>query len=303
MKVSYLGPKATFTHLAVLSFFGSDVELIPYHTIPSNMDAVDNQDVELAVIPIENALEGSVNLTIDYLIHEKPLFIVGELIAPIEQHLMVHPCRKDSWEQIERVYSHSHAIAQCHKFLHQELPYVSYDYATSTGAAAKYIHENPDKNVAVIANALAAKEYGLHIVKRNIHDYHHNHTRFVILHPEKQYSLINERNLEKNGDKTTLVITLPLNRAGALHQVLSAFSWRNLDLSKIESRPMKTGLGDYLFIIDIESKMDDVLIPGAIAELEALGCTTKVLGSYPSFQISESIFNNLNGAVRKGENR
>ncbi|WP_044892894.1 prephenate dehydratase [Bacillus alveayuensis] len=286
MKVGYLGPRATFTHLAVAKFFGSNVELIPYATIPSSMDAVEKEEVYVTVVPLENALEGSVNLTLDYLIHETPLYIVGELIAPIEQHLMVHPDRKDHWGEIEKVYSHPHAIAQCHKFLHQHLPHVTYEYATSTGAAAKYISEHPSEKVAVIANELAAKEYQLHIVKRNIHDYQHNHTRFVMLHPNKDYEVKNNERLQSLGYKTTLVVTLPSNRAGSLHQVLSAFAWRKLNMSKIESRPMKTGLGNYLFIIDIDMKMDEVLIPGAIAELEALGCGVKFLGSYPSFQIS-----------------
>lgn len=286
MKVGYLGPRATFTHLAVAKFFGSNVELIPYATIPSSMDAVEKEEVYVTVVPLENALEGSVNLTLDYLIHETPLYIVGELIAPIEQHLMVHPDRKDHWGEIEKVYSHPHAIAQCHKFLHQQLPHVTYEYATSTGAAAKYISEHPSEKVAVIANELAAKEYQLHIVKRNIHDYQHNHTRFVMLHPNKDYEVKNNERLQSLGYKTTLVVTLPSNRAGSLHQVLSAFAWRKLNMSKIESRPMKTGLGNYLFIIDIDMKMDEVLIPGAIAELEALGCGVKFLGSYPSFQIS-----------------
>ncbi|MDQ0161202.1 prephenate dehydratase [Aeribacillus alveayuensis] len=286
MKVGYLGPRATFTHLAVAKFFGSNVELIPYATIPSSMDAVEKEEVYVTVVPLENALEGSVNLTLDYLIHETPLYIVGELIAPIEQHLMVHPDRKDHWGEIEKVYSHPHAIAQCHKFLHQHLPHVTYEYATSTGAAAKYISEHPSEKVAVIANELAAKEYQLHIVKRNIHDYQHNHTRFVMLHPNKDYEVKNNERLQSLGYKTTLVVTLPSNRAGSLHQVLSAFAWRKLNMSKIESRPMKTGLGNYLFIIDIDMKMDEVLIPGAIAELEALGCGVKFLGSYPSFQTS-----------------
>jgi len=285
MKVSYLGPKATFTHLAVSKFFGPNEELIPYLTIPSSMEAVENEVVDLAVVPIENALEGSVNLTVDYLIHEKPLYIVGELIAPIEQHLMVHPERKDYWKKIERVYSHSHAIAQCHKFLHQHFPNIVHEYATSTGAAAKYISDFPNENVAVIANELAAKEYGLHIVKKNIHDYVHNHTRFVMLHPNKSFRIEKPAHIENGIEKTTLVVTLPTNQAGSLHQVLSAFAWRKLNLSKIESRPMKTGLGNYLFIIDIDMKMDEVLIPGAIAELEALGCSVKVLGSYTSYQI------------------
>mgnify|MGYP001770201799 FL=1 len=284
MKVSYLGPKATFTHLAVSKFFQNDAELIPYRTIPHAMDAVVNHETTIAVVPLENALEGSVNLTIDYLIHEEPLYIIGEIVAPIKQHLMVHPCRKNNWKQIEKVYSHAHAIAQCHKFLHQHMPNAILEYAASTGAAAKYIQDHPDENIAVIANELAAEEYGLTIVKYNIHDYDFNHTRFVLLHPDRNFSVENG-SLQLIGEKTTLVVTLPKDQVGALHQVLSAFAWRKLNLSKIESRPMKTGLGDYLFIIDIESKMDDVLIPGAIQELEALGCGVKVLGSYRAYKL------------------
>ncbi|REJ23400.1 MAG: prephenate dehydratase [Bacillaceae bacterium] len=284
MKISYLGPKATFTHLAVSKFFENDVKLVPYRTIPHVMDAVVKQETNIAVVPLENALEGSVNLTIDYLIHENTLHIVGEIVVPIKQHLMVHPCRKDDWKKIEKVFSHSHAIAQCHKFLHEHMPDVSIEYATSTGAAAEYIHQHPEENMAVIANELAAKEYDLAIVKYNIHDYDYNHTRFVILHPDQDFQIENNH-YNKVGEKTTLVVTLPTDHVGALHQVLSAFAWRKLNLSKIESRPMKTGLGDYLFIIDIESKMDDVLIPGAIQELEALGCGVKILGSFPAYKL------------------
>ncbi|KAA6448748.1 prephenate dehydratase [Bacillus swezeyi] len=283
MKVGYLGPEATFTHLAVCSCFTSAKQQA-FSTIPACMDAAMNGEIDLAVVPLENAIEGSVNLTIDYLIHEQPLYIVGEITAPIRQHLLVHPARKEVWADIQKVYSHSHAIAQCHKFLHSQFHSVPFEYATSTGAAAKYVSEHPEQNIAVIANEMAAETYQLEIVKRDIHDYEYNHTRFVMLHPDRHAS-VQVNPVLTSRPKTTLLVTLPSDRSGALHQVLSAFAWRNLNLSKIESRPTKTGLGNYFFIIDIEMAIDDVLIPGAIAELEALGCKVKLLGAYNAYSL------------------
>ncbi|WP_203288259.1 prephenate dehydratase [Metabacillus sp. cB07] len=282
-KVGYLGPAATFTHLAVTKYFEDEAEQIPFLNIPKCIDAVAAGEIDVAVVPLENALEGSVNLTVDYLVHEQPLPIVGEIVAPIQQHLLVHPQREHCWEETEKVYSHSHAIAQCHKFLHRELPDAAYENATSTGAAAKYIQEHPEEKVAAIANELAAEEYGLKMVRKDIHDYPHNHTRFAVLHPDKAASF--RTNLRKVTDRTTLMITLPSDQSGALHQVLSAFSWRKLNLSKIESRPMKTGLGNYFFIVDIDMQLDEVLIPGATAELEALGCGVRILGTYSAYAI------------------
>lgn len=282
MKIGYLGPKATFTDLAVTTMFPY-AEKIPYHTIPECIDAVSNEEVDAGVVPLENALEGSVNLTLDYLIHEQSLPIVGEIIAPIQQHLMVHPYHAHHWTEVKEIYSHSHAIAQCHKFLHANLKKAKHVYMTSTSAAAKFVSEHPHLPIAAIANRLAAEEYGLTIVQENIHDYDYNHTRFIIVRKQNEPLKIDSPLYA--GDKTTLMVMLPKDQPGALHQVLSAFAWRKLNLTKIESRPAKTGLGNYFFIIDIDQKMDDVLIPGAIAELEALDCTVQVLGSYPYYII------------------
>lgn len=280
MKVAFLGPKATFSDLVVREMFPNE-ELIPYATIPDCLDAVMENEVDVTVVPLENTLEGSVNITLDYLIHEINLPIIGEVTTPVKQHLLVHPSVKDEWQKVSRVLSHPHAIAQCHKFLHGSLRGVPCENATSTAAAAKYIIDHPQENVAAIANNLAAKEYGLSIAKENIHDYDFNHTRFIVL--SKKTIELQPQTINIKGHKTTVMVTLPTDRSGALHQVLSAFAWRKLNLSKIESRPMKTGLGNYFFIIDIEEKMDEVLIPGAIAELEALGCSVAVLGSYPYY--------------------
>jgi prephenate dehydratase len=282
VKVGYLGPKATFTELAVKKVF-QGFEPEPYQTIPESMDAIVDKEVELAVVPIENALEGSVNITLDYLTQVVQIPIIGEITLPIKQHLMVHPDNKENWQDVSKVYSHSHAIAQCHKFLHNHLKGVPFESISSTAAAALMVMENPELKIAAIANELAAQEYGLSIVKRDVHDFDYNHTRFVVLsEKDLDFQLISG----SSHYKTTLMVTLPSDRAGALHQVLSAFAWRKLNLSKIESRPMKTGIGNYFFIIDLEMKLDEVLIPGAIAELEALGCGVTLLGSYPSILVN-----------------
>jgi prephenate dehydratase len=280
MKVGFLGPKATFTDLAVRKMFPAEnYRSIPFDTIPECMDAVEAGEVDIATVPLENALEGSVNITLDYLTHEIDIPIRGEISTPIAQHLMIHPNNIN--EKIERIYSHSHAIAQCHKHLHQNWKGTPSENMTSTAAAAQYVKDHPEERIAAIANELAAHEYGLTIVAKNIHDFSHNHTRFVIL-SKNDLEFENSKGVF-NGYKTTVMVTLPADQSGALHLVLSAFAWRKLNLSKIESRPMKTGLGNYFFIIDIEKEMDEILIPGAIAELEALGSKVKVLGSYPSF--------------------
>lgn len=282
VKIGFLGPVATFTDIAVKKMFPTE-QAVPYPTIPDCFDALMSDEVEIAVVPLENALEGSVNITIDYLVHEVDLPIIGEVTAPIRQHFMVHPDNKEKWKETNVVCSHSHAIAQCHKFLHRELKGVPCENMTSTAAAAAYIKNNPNVIGGAIANELAATVYGLAMVRKDIHDNKDNHTRFIII--SKKPISLNEKNKLFKGHKTTVMITLPSDRAGALHQVLSAFAWRKLNLSKIESRPMKTGLGNYFFIIDIDMKQDDVLIPGVAAELEALDCKVEILGSYPYFQL------------------
>ena len=187
----------------------------------------------------------------------------------------------------EMIYSHPHAIAQCYKFLHREWKGTPCEEVTSTAAAAKLVHDQPQRNIAAIANEVAAEEYGLTIIGENINDYSNNHTRFIVV-SEDDVDFSGHVTTER-GWKTTLMITLPSDYTGALHQVLSAFAWRKLNLSKIESRPMKTGLGNYFFIIDVEMALDEVLIPGAISELEVLGCTVSILGSYPSFAVENSV--------------
>ncbi|WP_456279355.1 prephenate dehydratase [Bacillus sp. AK128] len=280
MTVGYLGPKATFTEYAVKSIFKVE-KRIPYTSIHGCLDAVKNGDVSFGVVPLENTIEGSVTNTLDYLIHDHPLTIIGEIVVPIQQHLMVHPDHVEHLQQVETIYSHPHALAQCRKHLATAYKEAEQIQTLSTSAAAQLVANHPKQVSAAIANELAADVYGLTIVERDIQDYSNNHTRFIIVqNEEKPFPMEKTSNV-----KTTLIITLPLDQSGALHQVLSAFAWRKINLTKIESRPMKTGLGNYLFIIDIDQALDEVLIPGAIAELQALGCGVISLGSYPIFEV------------------
>lgn len=275
-RIAYLGPEASFTYLATKGLFPNEW-LVPQATIPECIEAVAKGTVDLAVVPLENALEGSVPLTLDYLFHEVELFVTGEILLPIAQHLMVNKKQKENWDAIEGVYSHPHALAQCHKYLFYRFSGVPLHQTTSTAAAAKYVSENPDKCIAAVGNESAAKKYGLEIVQPAIHDFHFNHTRFFVLSRQNLRMPLAESNEEP---KTTLMVTLPTDRSGALHQVLSVFAWRQLNLSKIESRPLKTGLGDYFFMVDVLADEQDKMMQGAMEELEALGCTVKSLGTY-----------------------
>ncbi|MFS0689851.1 prephenate dehydratase [Sporosarcina sp. 179-K 8C2 HS] len=279
--VAYLGPEASFTHVAATHLFGIK-GLVPQPTIPDCIEAVTEGHVAYAIVPLENALEGSVPMTIDYLFHGSELFINAEISIPIEQHMMVNKKWKDDLERLESVRSHPHALAQCHKYLQYHYRRTPLIQTTSTAAAAKYISENPELCIAAIGNRLAAEKYGLHIAEENIHDFHFNHTRFVVLSLRKGY-------LEVPGHselpKTTLMVKLPEDdRSGVLHQILSVFAWRKLNLSKIESRPMKTGLGNYFFIIDILESEEHPMMRGALEELAALNCTVRSFGSYFTYE-------------------
>lgn len=280
-RVGYLGPEATFTHMAVNRQF-PEAERIPYATIPDCMDAVADGAIDFAVVPLENAIEGSVNITIDYLIHEQSLYIVGEITIPVRQHLLVHPSHEATWKNTEVVYSHPHALAQCHKFLNTHVKGVRMEEMNSTSAAAQYVMEHPEYPIAAIANELAAEKYGLVAAQKDIHTYQNNRTKFIVLHKQKNEELAFHG--QKQGEKTTLMITMPSDYAGALYQVLAAFAWRKLNLSKIESRPVKTGLGNYFFLIDVEGPFDSILLPNAKLELEALGYQVSSLGHYPCYE-------------------
>lgn len=278
MKIAFLGPQASFTQLAAAQLF-PDEELLPQANILDCFHAVENGEVDKAVVPLENSIEGTVSMTLDYLYKTPEIKIEAEAVMPIAHHLMVHPDCKI--EDIEKIYSHPQALAQSFHFLDDHFKEVTKQDFSSTAAAAKHVSENADRNLAAVANQFAANLYGLKIIHRNIQDFEQNHTRFIVI-SKKQQAYHHEK-LNILGEKSGLLITLPEDHAGGLHQVLSVFAWRKMNLSKIESRTLKTGLGNYFFFINVVGKWEPVLHENALEELKALDADVDFLGNYKEY--------------------
>ncbi|MBH8596847.1 MULTISPECIES: prephenate dehydratase [unclassified Thermoactinomyces] len=278
--VAYLGPAGTFTHAAAEWLFPEKHAVLqPYSTIPDCLQAVADREVQFAVVPVENAIEGSVNSTLDWLIHYIDVPIVAELVYPIAQCLMVHPSQKHRpLREFGKILSHPQAIAQCQRTLRQKAPMAEFVFTDSTAKAAGLIKEQPDQPWMAVGPAKAAEFNGLSILMENMQDHQNNFTRFLAVGWKEK-----ENRQSADFCKTSLQITLPSDYPGALYQVLAAFSWRKINLCRIESRPTKTGLGNYYFIIDAELPVDHLLMQGAISEIEVLGCQVRILGSFPCF--------------------
>ena len=278
MKIAFLGPEASFTQLTATQLFPND-ELIPKANILDCFLAVQNNEVDKAVVPLENSIEGTVSMTLDYLYQTPEIKIEAEAVMPIAHHLMIHP-NHENQGVIEKIYSHPQALAQTFHFLNKNYSEVPTQEFGSTAAAAKRVSENPDRKIAAVANKFAAELYGLKILNENIHDVEENHTRFIIISKtENSY----ENHLDNIGKKTAMLITLPQDHAGGLHQVLSVFAWRNMNLSKIESRTLKTKLGNYFFFVTVVGGWDDVLYINSVDELKAIGADVKFLGNYKEY--------------------
>jgi prephenate dehydratase len=278
-RIAFLGPEGTVSDESARYFFaGASDELIPYKLIADVFTATAAGETDLSVIPIENTIEGSVSLHMDWLVHEVDLPIQAEWIYPSYQNLIGLQSSEDiDYNKIKKILSHPVAIAQCRNFLRVHLPHVEFEHVSSTAEGVRLASERPNEGLAAIGTALAADKYNLNILADGIQDHSNNFTRFIIIGNEPP-KLKPSKTL-----KTSILITLPEDYPGALHQVLSAFAWRKINLSKIESRPTKKKLGNYYFYIDIEQSLNSVLLPSAISEIEAIGCQVRILGSYPSY--------------------
>ncbi len=244
-------------------------ELIPYCTIPAVMESVANGDCSLGVVPIENSIEGPVGITLDSLAHKFDLKIFKEIILPINQNFIVNPGCK--MEDIEDVYSHAQALAQCQDFVRKNN--IQPHYAISTARAAKDIIG--DKSKAAIGNSKIVELYGLEILESNIQDVDNNATRFVVVSKEDH---------ELTGDdKTSIIFSIYEDKPGGLYNILGIFEKNNINLTKIESRPSKKGLGKYLFFVDFNGHKDEELIQNILKEVQEQTYYFKVLGSYPQY--------------------
>jgi len=278
MKIAFLGPQASFTQLAATQLFPKE-ELIPQTNILDCFSAVEKGEVDKAVVPLENSIEGTVSMTLDYLYKTSSIKVEAEAVMPIAHHLMIHPDNEAL--DLDKIYSHPQALAQSFHFLDTAYKNVQKQDFSSTAAAAKYVSEHPELKRAAVANQFAADLYGLKIINRNIQDFEQNHTRFIII--SKVPTLYHNENLNVLGEKSSLLITLPEDHAGGLHQVLSVFAWRKMNLSKIESRTLKTGLGNYFFFINVVGPWDQVLHENALAELQSIHADVDFLGNYKEY--------------------
>ncbi|MDL2246015.1 prephenate dehydratase [Methanobrevibacter sp. OttesenSCG-928-K11] len=262
-KVSFLGPEGTFTHEAASKISNN---LISFCSISSVMESVENGECSKGIVPIENAIEGPVGITLDLLANKSNLLISGEIIIPINHNLLA---RKDlNFNDIEDVYSHSQALSQCHNFI--ENNNFKPHYTLSTAAAAKTISNM--HNAGAIGTLKAAKLYDLKIIKENIQDIQNNQTRFVIL---------SKKDGEFSGnDKTSIIFSIFEDLPGQLYEILEIFAKKNINLTKIESRPSKEGLGKYFFFVDFEGHRKDLIIKKILNEIREKTPFLKILGSY-----------------------
>jgi prephenate dehydratase len=277
-RVAFLGPPGTFTEEALLT--QPDLaagELVPVRMIPEVILEVDQGRAEMGVVPIENAIEGSVTATLDTLAFEasEELVIQREIVLPIDMHLCAPPGTRLA--DVTTIVSIPHATAQCREWLSRKLPGVAVQAANSTAEAARDVAEaGPVKAKgarAAIATSLAAKLYGLDILAEDIEDHPDNETRFVVIGfgiPART-----------GHDKTTIVVFQSQDRPGSLLGILQEFAARAVNLTKLESRPTKRGLGDYCFFIDCEGHIDDELVADVLRNLAAKH-TVRFLGSYPA---------------------
>lgn len=265
LKVSYLGPKATFSYQASLKLFGSKADFVPIKRLADVIEEVEKQRADYAVVPIENSNEGSVNTTLDELV-DTNLKVINEINMRISHCLL----SKTKLENIKVVYSHHQAISQCSNWLHKNLPNAEIFPVNSTAQAAQLASKN--SKAAAISSEIAAQIYNLNILVKSIEDSKDNWTRFFVLGHDIS---------RKTGkDKTSIIFTIK-DKVNTLYNILSEFSKSKINLTKIESRPTKKKVWQYIFFIDFEGHISDKKVIDTLENIKEHCIFLKVLGSYP----------------------
>lgn len=275
MPTAFLGPRGTFSEEAALAYTGDEAALAPFASFPAIVSAVETGLAVDAVLPIENSIEGAVSGTLDLLIHETPLRIKAEIVLPIRHFLVT--AAGASLAEVTTVSSKPEALGQCRRFLDRCLPAVHQEAALSTAAAVRDAATGGDPTRAGIGPKRAAELYGGQILAHDIQDVRANLTRFVVLASEDH---------EPTGDdKTSLAFTIPANVPGSLHAILGEFAAETIQLTKIESRPTKERLGEYVFLVDLEGHRRDAPVARVLERVAAASTSLKVFGSYPRFPL------------------
>ena len=273
-RVAFLGPPGTFTEEALLGQPDlAAADLVPMRSMPDVLALTEKGDVDLGFVALENSIEGTVRLVIDGLVFERNLLIQREVVMSVRQHLVGPPGM--GLADVRRVVSFPDAMAQCQRFFATRLAGVEVVAANSTAEAVQQVADERPPGTAALGSTLAAKLYGLDVVASEIDDHPENATRFVV---------VARRGIPAptGHDKTSIVCFQSDDRPGSLHAILGQFTARNINLTKLESRPTKHSLGDYCFIIDLEGHVDDEVVADCLRDLHAQVANVKFLGSYPA---------------------
>ena len=267
VRVAYLGPAGTFSHAAVAKHFGKFVHGEPYATIDEVFRAAEGEQTDYAVVPVENSTEGAVGRTLD-LMCQTPLSICGEIKLRVRQNLLSNAA---ALADVTRVYSHAQSLAQCVQWLARHLPATARVAVASNAEAARLAAGEP--GAAAIAGEIAAAIYGLGVLAPHIEDEPNNTTRFWVL---------GSQDVPASGrDETSLVMSAP-NRPGAIYALLEPIAKHGVSMSRLESRPARTGLWEYLFFVDLVGHLTDAPVAAAVGELQKKAPFLKILGSYPA---------------------
>lgn len=265
-KVAYLGPRATFTHLACIQKFGSSAQYLAVNSIKDVFNEVERGRAHFGIVPIENSTEGVVNHTLDMFV-DSNLVIYGEVLQEVSHHLL---SKSGRLEDVETIYSHPHAIAQCRNWLEVNVPKVPVSEVPSTARAAELCAEDP--RAAAIASELAAELYGLKVARARIEDNVNNFTRFLVL---------SQKPPERTGkDKTSIMLSVK-DKVGALYDLLRPFASYGINMTKIESRPSRRKAWEYIFFVDVEGHLEEDRVKKALEEVKGRCLFLKILGSYP----------------------
>ncbi|WBL35672.1 prephenate dehydratase [Tepidiforma flava] len=268
-RVAYLGPPGTFGELAALQY-DSSADLMPFPSHAAVAAAVESGMADVGIVAIENLINGSVQETLDILIHETDLKIQAELVVPVRHNLVAKPGTRPA--DVRVIYSHPQALGQCRKFLERCFPRAQAEAALSTTEAVELALKR-EGDAAAIATERAAELLGAEVLARDIQDSENNVTRFLVL---------GRGTPPPTGrDRTSIAFTFAEDRPGALASVMNAFAEANINCNKIESRPTKATFGDYVFLIDFEGHQDDPAVKAVLDRIRPLCAELKVFGSYP----------------------
>ncbi len=267
LRTGFLGPEGSFSHEAVSTM--ENVTPVACESLVDLLSSVADASLDQGLVPLENAIEGTVSASIDGLVFDHELVIVREIVIPIRLHLLARP--GVAAQDLTGVRSYVHALAQCRGYLHQLNVEIS--QTTSTSQAAREVADSQE-SWAAVASALAGDLFGLVALATDIEDHPDNATRFVVVGRERVAA-------PTGHDRTTIVCFQDADRPGSLYAILGRFAARDINLTKLESRPTKRGLGDYCFVIEFEGHVADDVVADCLADLQAHLARVKFLGSYP----------------------